>query len=84
MSEELVGTVTHYFARPQVGIVKLSAAIKLGDTLHVRGHTADFKQEVASMEIEHAHVEAAASGAEAGIKVRERVREGDQVYRVIP
>ena len=36
------------------------------------------------MEIEHAHVEAAASGAEAGIKVRERVREGDQVYRVIP
>ncbi len=59
MSEELVGTVTHYFARPQVGIVKLSAAIKLGDTLHFRGHTADFQQEVASMEIEHAHVEAA-------------------------
>ena len=54
MSEELVGTVTHYFARPQVGIVKLSAAIKLGDTLHVRGHTADFQQEVASLEIEHA------------------------------
>ena len=43
MSEELVGTVTHYFARPQVGIVKLSAAIKLGDTLHVRGHAADFQ-----------------------------------------
>ena len=84
MSEELVGTVTHYFARPQVGIVKLSAAIKLGDTLHVRGRTADFQQEVASMEIEHAHVEAAASGAEVGIKVRERVREGDQVYRVMP
>ena len=83
MSEELVGTVTHYFARPQVGIVKLSAAIKLGDTLHFRGHTADFQQEVASMEIEHAHVEAAASGAEVGIKVRERVREGYQVYRVI-
>ncbi len=90
MSEELVGTVTHYFAWPQVGIVKLSAAIKLGDTLHFRGHTADFQQEVASMEevasveIEPAHVEAAASGAELGIKVQERVREGDQVYRVIP
>ena len=84
MSEELVGMVTHYFARPQVGIVKLSAAIKLGDTLHVRGHRADFQQEVASMEIEHAHVEAAASGAEVGIKVRERVREGDQVFRVNP
>ena len=84
MSEELVGTVTHYFARPQVGIVKLSAAIRLGDTLHVRGHTADFQQEVASMEIEHAHVEPAASGAEVGIEVRERVREGDQVFRVNP
>ena len=84
MSEELVGMVTHYFARPQVGIVKLSAAIRLGDTLHVRGHTADFQQEVASMEIEHAHVEPTASGAEVGIKVRERVREGDQVFRVNP
>ena len=61
-----MGTVTHYFARPQVGIVKLSAAIKLGDTLRFRGHTADFQQEVASMEIEHAHAEAAASGAEVG------------------
>ena len=84
MSEKLVGTVTHYFARPQVGIVKLSAAIKLGDTLRFRGHSADFQQDVASMEIEHAQAEAAAPGAEVGIKVAERVREGDQVYRVIP
>ena len=82
MSEELVGTVTHYFARPQGGVVKVNVAIRFGDTLRFLGHGADFQQQVTSMEIEHAPVEMAAAGTEAAIKVDQRVRQGDQVYRV--
>jgi putative protease len=84
MAEELVGTVSHYFAKPQVGVVKLTAAIKVGDMLHFHGHTTDFQQNIASMEIEHARVDTAASGDEIAIKVDQRVREGDEVYRVTP
>ncbi len=82
MDEELVGTVTHYFHKLGVGVVKLSATISLGDTLHFRGHTTDFTQKVESMEIDHAAVETAELGAELAIKVDERVRHGDVVYKV--
>lgn len=84
MAEELVGTITHYFARPGVGVVKLMADIKLGDVLHFHGHTTDFEQEITSMEVEHEGVESAAAGTEVAIKVNERVRHGDQVFRVTP
>ncbi len=82
MDEELVGTVTHYFPKPGVGVVKLSATISLGDTLHFHGHTTDFSQKIESMEIDHATVETAESGAELAIKIDERVRHGDVVYKV--
>ena len=49
MAEELVGTITHYFAKPQVGVVKLTAGVKVGDTLAFRGHGAGFQQTIASM-----------------------------------
>lgn len=84
MAEELVGIITHYFPRPEVGVVKVSAEIKVGDVLRFRGHTTDFEQKVTSMEIEHSGVEAAAPGSEVAIKVGERVRKGDEVYRVTP
>lgn len=84
MAEELVGTITHYFPKPQVGVVKLTASIKVGDVLHFRGHTTDFEQRVDSMQVEHAGVETAAAGTEVAIKVTERVRGGDDVYRVTP
>ncbi len=82
MPEELIGTVTHYFPRPQVGVVRLTASIAVGDTLHFQGRSADFQQRVTSMEIEHARVETASAGAEIAIKVDQQVREGDKVYRV--
>lgn len=82
MEEELIGTVTHYFHKPGVGVVTLRATISLGDTLHFRGHTTDFSQKIESMEIDHAAVDTAGSGAELAIKVDERVRQGDAVYKV--
>lgn len=84
MAEELVGTVTHYFPKPKVGVVKLSAAVKVGDVLAFRGHGADFQQPVTSMQIEHAAVETASAGTEVAIQVDQRVRDGTQVYRVTP
>ena len=82
MAEQLVGTVTHYFGKLQVGIVSLTADITIGDTLQFRGHGADFQQTVSSMQIEHEAVETASAGADVGIKVDQRVREGTEVYRV--
>lgn len=82
MSEEAIGTVTHYFARPQVGVIKLSAGVQVGETLHFKGRTTDFQQQVTSLEIEHGRVESAGAGEEVAIQVLDRVRPGDHVYRV--
>jgi translation elongation factor EF-1alpha len=82
MAEELIGTVTHYFAKPEVGVVKLNADLKVGDTIRFRGHTTDFEQEVTSMQVEHQPVETAEAGMEVAVKVVERVRRGDEVFRV--
>lgn len=84
MAEERVGTVNHYFSKPQVCVVTLTAAIKVGDTLRFRGHGADFQQTVTSMQVEHAPVESASSGTEVAIHVDQRVREGTEVFRVTP
>ena len=82
MAQHLVGTVTHYFGKPQVGIVALTGDVTTGDTLRFLGHGADFQQTVTSMQVEHAAVETASAGTEVGIRVDQRVREGTEVYRV--
>ena len=82
MAKHPVGTVTHYFGKPRVGIVALTRKVTTGDRLHFLGHGADFKQKVTSMQVEHAAVETASAWTEVGIRVDQRVREGTQVYRV--
>lgn len=82
MSEEKVGEVTHYFDKPQVGAIELTGELKVGDRVAFRGHTTDFEQEIESMELDHESVETAVAGEEIAVKVADRVREGDEVYRV--
>ncbi|MBI3048632.1 MAG: translation elongation factor-like protein [Acidobacteria bacterium] len=84
MSEELIGTVSHYFAKPQVGVVALTADIKMGEMLHFSGHGVDFRQAVTSMQVDHVPVETASSGTAVALKVEQRVREGTQVFRMTP
>jgi len=84
MAEELIGTITHYFPKPQVGVLKLTADIKIGDVLHIRGHTTEFQQEITSMQVEHGAVETAGAGTEVAVKFSERVRAGDEAFRVSP
>ncbi len=82
MTQEKVGVVNDYFARIGVAGIDLSAPLRVGDTIQIRGHTTDFQQVVESMQIEHASVAEAMSGTSIGIKVPERCRRGDEVYKV--
>ena len=85
MSEQLIGKVTHYFGKPHVAAIQITdGELRVGDTVHIRGHTSDFKQTIDSMQIEHAAVQQAKPGDNIGIQVLEHAHEHDQVYRVTP
>ena len=78
-----VGIVTHYFSHLMVAVVKVEAGmLREGDTIHIKGHTSDFKQRTGSMELEHVQVPVANAGQSVGLKVVEHAREHDVVYRV--
>lgn len=82
MADKRVAKVTHYWAKIGVAAITLYDTLKVGDTIHISGSTTDFEQTVDSMEIEHEAVEVAKKGQEVGLKVNERVRKGDRVYKV--
>ncbi len=82
MPEEKVGQVIKFFAKPSVAAIEVTDTIKVGDKLHFKGHTTDFEQVVESIQIDNKPVETASSGDKIGIKVAERVREKDEVFRV--
>lgn len=84
MEEKLIGKITHYFGKIQVAIIELKGGLKAGDKIHIKGHSTDFKQEVASMQIDHVNVEKAKKGDAIGIKVDQKVREEDEVYLILP
>ena len=83
MKEIKVGKVIHYFSRIGVAAIELQEEIKAGDTVHFKGHTTDFSQEIQSMQISNQVVDKAGKGDKVGIKVKEKVREGDMLFRVI-
>lgn len=78
--EKPIGAVTHYYGHLGVAIVKFSKAVKVGDKVHFRGATTDFNETINSMQYDHKPIEAAKKGQEVGIKVGDKVREGDEVY----
>jgi putative protease len=80
--EKEIGRVMDYFAKIGVAGIDLTGKLKVGDTIHISGHTTDLEQVVESMQIEHDEVEEAGAGDKIGIKVRDRVRGGDHVYKV--
>jgi translation elongation factor EF-1alpha len=85
VSEQLVGSVTHFFGKAGVIALEITGGgLELGDTIHVTGHLTDFTETVGSMQIEHDQVTVVKSGDLVGIKVAGRARPGDDVYRVLP
>jgi putative protease len=82
---ERIGVVTHYYSHLSVAIVRLeSGTLRVGDTIHIRGHTSDFSQRVQSLEIDHKPVMEAGPNDEFGLKVIAHAREHDVVYKVRP
>ena len=82
MPEEVVGKVSDFFARPVVAGIELTATLKVGDKIHITGYTTDMELTVDSMQINNVDVEQAKAGDAIGVKVSERVRRGDTVYKV--
>jgi translation elongation factor EF-1alpha len=76
-----IGEVTHYFGKIGVMALDLSDTLSVGETIHIKGHTTDLIVTVESMQIEHESVPKAGPGDSIGIKVGEKVRPGDKVYR---
>ena len=82
MSTQYVGTVTHYY--PKIGVVgvALESSLHSGDWIRISGHTTELAETVESMEIEHRPTQVARPGEEVAIKVLDRARRGDRVFRV--
>ncbi len=84
MEKVLIGHIVDYFAKIGVAAIEIdSGDIRVGDTLYFSGHTTDFEQEIVSMQIDRNSINFAQAGDCVGIKIRERVREGDEVYKII-
>jgi len=84
MAEEMeIGEVSEFFARPVVAGIQLTAKLKVGDKIHIKGHTTDLEFVVNSMQINNVDVKEGKPGDAIGIKVPDRVRRGDRIYKVV-
>ncbi len=83
MAEVEIGTVMDFFARPVVAGIELTQVLKVGDRIHIKGRTTDLEIIVESMQVDNKAVVEATAGQEVGIKVSDRVRRGDKVYKVV-
>ena len=78
-----IGSMTHYYPHVDAGVIEIDAGeLRVGDTIHVRGHTTDYYQRVDRIEVDHRAVEVARPGQSVGVHVTQRVREGDAVWKV--
>jgi len=82
MPEEEIGKITHYYNNLEVGLIELTASLKIGDAIHIKGAHDDFTQPVESMQIEEDKIEEGKAGDTVGIKVAQKVHENDKVYKV--
>jgi len=80
MEEKPIGEITHYFPKIGVAVIKFNKKVKVGDKIKIKGSASDFEQEICSMQIEHQNITEAKKNQEVGVKVDEKVREGDKVY----
>lgn len=80
--EKVIGSIIHYFPHVRAAVIKLKAPLSAGDTILIKGHTTDFKQTIASMQIDRVPVTSAKVGQEIGLLVDSRVRQHDEVYKI--
>lgn len=77
-----IGSISHYFAQIGVAVIELAGDLKVGDTIRIKGNTTDFEQEVNSMQIDKEPVNEAGNKQSVGLKVGEKVRVGDEVFKL--
>lgn len=82
MPETEIGKISDFFARPVVAAIDLTASLKVGDRIHIKGHTTDVEMTIDSMQIDNKSISEAGKGQSVGIKVPDRVRGGDTVYKI--
>lgn len=80
--EKEIGKITHFYNRICVAVLDLKGDLKVGDIIHVYGHTTDFVQRVDSMEINHQKIDAVSKGADVALKLEQEARSGDTVFLV--
>lgn len=78
-----VGVITHFFSKIDVAVVDLSEKLSVGDRVLIRGMTTNVEQNVDSMQIDRVNIQSAEAGKSVGLKVDDRVREGDTVYKIL-
>ncbi len=77
-----IGEVTHFYGNLGVAIVKFNKNVDVGVRVQFKGATTDFDEAIKSMQFDHKSIQSAKKGQEVGIKVGNKVREGDQVFAV--
>jgi translation initiation factor IF-2 len=83
MTEQEIGRITHYFGHIQVAAIQITqGTLRVGDTIHVKGHTTDFTQTVDSMQLDKTEIPEATAGQDVGIRVANHARQHDVVYKV--
>lgn len=82
MERQVIGQVIHYYSKIGVAIIQLESTLNVGDQIAIVGSTTDLEQNVKSMQVEHQSIEEAISGDLVGLKVQDKVRAGDTVYRL--
>jgi putative protease len=85
MAEEKIGEVVKFFAKPSVAAVKITEGeLHVLDSIKIFGHTTDVTQVIDSMEVNNQKVDKAVAGDYIGVKVADRVRPGDEVFKIVP
>ena len=80
VKQKIIGEVTHYYGDLKVAVVKFTKTVEAGQTVHFKGATTDFEQALDSMQFDQKEVKEAQKGKEVGVKVKDKVRAGDEVY----
>ncbi|MGM0689809.1 MAG: translation elongation factor-like protein [Bacillota bacterium] len=83
MERQLIGRVTHYYSKIGVAIIQMEDLLKTGERIAIVGATTDLEQDVKSMQVEHETIGEAKAGDLVGLKVKDKVREGDTVYKLL-
>lgn len=79
--ETEIGKIIHCYDKISVAVLRLSAELKAGDTVHIKGPSTDFEQVIDSMQVNHETVKGAVKGEEVAVKLEQKARSGDRIYR---